>query len=485
MNFTVSSLLELVPDATPAEQSLIEKAFTYAIQAHEGQQRHSGEPYVHHTFEVACILAKMRADVPTIIAGLLHDVLEDTSATEKDLESMFGSEILSLIQGVTKLGHLKYKGVARHAESLRKFFIASASDIRVVAIKLADRLHNISTLEHVPKEKQHRIALETLEIHARLADRLGMGKMKAQLEDLAFPFAYPDECERTKKIIAEYTTMGESHLEMVAKNLGEELEIMEAKVTKLNYRVKHLYSVWQKLAHNDYDISKILDIFALRIIVPTVSDCYQSLGIIHGLYKPLPGRFKDYIAIPKPNGYQSLHTTVFDGQGGIVEIQIRTQEMHTEAEYGIYSHVGYKESTRHNVTGSKTNWTKELLEAQKDLQDSKDFLNHLKLDFFQERVFVYTPKGDVIELPRGASALDFAYAIHSEIGNHTTGAKTNGKMVSLDTQLNQGDIVEIQTSEKQKPNRKWLEFCKTSFAKHQIRKYFKEHGGMMDRMFIK
>jgi GTP pyrophosphokinase len=302
---------------------------------------------------------------------------------------------------------------------------------------------------------------------------------------LAFPFAYPDEYEQTKKLIADYTALGEDHLENVARNLTEELEILEAKITKLNYRVKHLYSVWQKLVHHNYDISKIHDIFALRIIVPTVSDCYQALGIIHVLYKPLSGRFKDYIALPKPNGYQSLHTTVFDGMGGILEIQIRTEQMHDEAEYGIMTaHVGYKESTRHNIAKNKTGWTQELLEAQRNLEKPEDFLKHLKLDFFQERVFVYTPKGDVIELPRGASTIDFAYAIHSDIGNHMSSAKINGKMVSMDTKLEQGDIVEILHSDKQKPNRKWIDMCKTTFARSHIKKYLKEHGGVMDKMFL-
>ena len=486
MTRSVDEILNLLPNLDTNDQDTIVRAFNYAQQAHDHQKRNSGEPYFHHTIEVAKILATMNADTATIAAGLLHDVLEDTETTEEELIQEFGSEIVTLVSGVTKLGHLKYQGTIRHAESLRKFFIASAHDIRVVTIKLADRLHNISTLEHVPVEKRQRIAIETLEIYARLADRLGMGKLKAQLEDLAFPFAYPDEYDQTKKMIADYTALGEHHLEKVATNLQEELEILEAQISKLNYRVKHLYSVWQKLVHHNYDMTKIHDIFALRIIVPTVSDCYQALGIIHGLYKPLPGRFKDYIALPKPNGYQSLHTTVFDGLGGILEIQIRTEQMHDEAEYGIMtSHVGYKETTRHNIVKSKTGWTQELLEAQRNLEKPEDFLKHLKLDFFEERVFVYTPKGDVIELPRGASTIDFAYAIHSDIGNHVTGAKINGKMVSLDTTLEQGDIVEILHNEKQRPNRKWIDMCKTTFAKSHIKKYLKEHGGMMDKMFLK
>jgi GTP pyrophosphokinase len=347
----------------------------------------------------------------------------------------------------------------------------------VVVIKLADRLHNVRTLAHVHPDKQRRIAIETLEIYARLADRLGMGKMKAQLEDGAFPFAYPDEYKRVQDILTDFTSHGEEHLNQVAQNLNEELRILDAHVTSLNYRVKHLYSLWEKLKQNDYEIEKIFDIFALRILVPTVSDCYQALGIIHGLYKPVPGKFKDYIALPKKNGYQSLHTTIFDGSGGIVEVQIRTEEMHREAEYGIYSHVGYKEQNKGIVGGAthrKLHWTQELLEAQKHIEKPEDFLKHLKLDFFEERVFVYTPTGDVVELPRGASVIDFAYAIHSDIGNHIFGAKINRKMVPLETVVQQGDIIEILTSDKNHPNRKWLDVCKTTLAKQQIRRYLKE-----------
>ena len=487
MEHTVEELIKCIPNPTEADKDLISRGFLFSQKAHTNQERNSGEPYFNHLFATACILAKMNADATTITAGLLHDVLEDTQITEEELRNEFGDEVVFLVQGVTKLGHLKYKGVARHAESLRKFFIASAHDIRVVIIKLADRLHNISTLAHVPTEKQHRIAIETLEIYARLADRLGMGKIKTQMEDLAFPFAYPDEYARTMELLKEFTTATEPHLAQVAETLREELTILDAQITRLDYRVKHLYSLWQKLKVNEYDITKIYDILALRIIVPTVSDCYQALGIIHGLYKPIPGRFKDYIALPKPNGYQSLHTAVFDGTGEMIEIQIRTESMHEEAEYGIASHLHYKEIGK-NVSQKKivanTDWTRELLEAQKNMDNPEDFLKHLHLDFFEKRVFVYTPKGDVIELPEGATCIDFAYAIHSDIGNHMNGAKINGKLVAMDTVLERGDVVQILHSEKQKPNRKWLDLCKTTMAKHHIRRYLKEHGGMMDKVLL-
>lgn len=488
MNHTASEITELMKDADGASRALIEKAFAFSESAHKTQERNSGEPYFEHVFSVAQILARMDADAVTIAAGLLHDVLEDTDISESELRAQFGDEIVFLVEGVTKLGHLKYQGVIRHAESLRKFFIASAHDIRVVVIKLADRLHNISTLEHIPLQKQHRIAIETLEIYARLADRLGMGKIKTQLEDMAFPFAYPDEYNRTLALLKEYTNATEPHLARMAETLREELDILEAQISRLDYRVKHLYSLWQKLKVNDYDITKIYDILALRILVPTVGDCYQALGIIHSLYKPLPGRFKDYIALPKPNGYQSLHTAVFDGTGEMIEIQIRTETMHEEAEYGIASHLYYKEIGKNAAPQkilNKTDWTRDLLEAQKTMDNPEEFLKHLQLDFFEERVFVYTPKGDVIELPEGSTTIDFAYAVHSAIGDHITSAKINGKMVSLDTQLSRGDIVEIIHNEKQKPTRKWLDMCKTSFAKSHIKKYLKEHGGMMDKMFLK
>ncbi len=482
MNYPVEELLAIKPDLPMEDQALIRLAFDYGSKAHVEQKRNSGEPYFSHVFETAKILAQMNADAVTISAGLLHDVLEDTETTDEELRGVFGNEIVTLVEGVTKLGHLKYKGVARHAESLRKFFIASAHDIRVVAIKLADRLHNVSTLEHVPAEKQRRIALETLEIYARLADRLGMGKIKAQLEDGAFPFAYPEEHKKTKQVLDAFTTSGEEHLTKVAETLGEELRILDANITSLNYRTKHAYSLWNKLKVFDYDQTKIFDIYALRVLVPTIGDCYQALGIIHGLYKPVPGKFKDYIAVPKPNGYQSLHTAIFDGQGSVMEVQIRTEEMHKEAEYGIYSHVGYKEGGR-TASGSnnpnpnkKISWTQELLEAQRHIENPEDFLKHLKLDFFKEKVFVYTPKGDVIELPKGASVIDFAYAIHSDIGNHIFGAKINGKMIPLETQVSQGDIVEILRTDKSKPSRKWLDLCKTTLAKQHIRKYLNEHG---------
>jgi GTP pyrophosphokinase len=481
---------KILPETTPeAEKDFILQAIDFAVHAHNGQQRSSGQPYVVHVIEVAKILVSMRADTATIIAGILHDTLEDTETTPEELEKLFGPEIVFLVQGVTKLGHLKYKGVERHVESLRKFFIASSEDIRVVMIKLADRLHNMQTLQHIRTDKQKRIALETLEIHARLADRLGMGKIKTQLEDLAFPYVYPQEYEKTLELLHQVTSASESHLEHVAKTLHEELQILDAEVDAVDYRIKHLYSLWKKLKHFNYDIEKIYDILALRVIVPTVADCYHALGIIHSLYKPIPSRFKDYIALPKPNGYQSLHTAILDGKGEIIEIQIRTADMHTEAEYGIASHSVYKETGKSeklvHSQSKKHNWARDLLHIKQNMTSSHDFVSTMKLDFFDERLFVYTPKGDVIELPRGATVIDFAYAIHSEIGNTLSSAKVNSKMAPLHTILKQSDMVEVFHNEKSRPSRKWITICKTHLAKHHIRKYLQEHGSIMDKFFTK
>ena len=343
------------------EISMINLAYQTGLKAHAGQMRKSGEPYFNHCICTAMNIARQKMDYETICAGLLHDTLEDTEYKKEEMQKDFGETITNLVEGVTKLGHVRYQGVERHVESLRKFFIAMSDDIRVVVVKLCDRLHNIQTLEYVREDKRKRIAMETLEIHARLADRLGMGRLKAELEDGAFPYVYPVEYKRTLDIInnikenlpSENTSISsEEVLEKVADNLNEELKILEVNIERVDHRVKHLYSLWQKLKKYDYDVSKIHDIIALRIIVPNISDCYQALGVVHGLYKPKPNRFKDYIAVPKPNGYQSLHTTIFTGDGETVEVQIRTKNMHEEAEFGIASHLHYKEIGK-NISADK------------------------------------------------------------------------------------------------------------------------------------
>lgn len=428
-------IFELLPDIKQSDKELITRACNFAKKAHEGQLRKSGEPYYNHVFATGYNLATLKMDAETIAAGIMHDVLEDTLVTHEEMSAEFGEHITKLVEGVTKLGKLRYSGTERHVESLRKFFVAMADDIRVVVIKLCDRLHNIQTLEHVSLEKQKRIALETLEIHARLADRLGMGRLKAQLEDAAFPYVYPEEYKKTVELFEGLRPITDEQLEKVVEKLQEELVTFDVEIERIDYRVKHLYSLWQKLKRYKMDDSKIHDVVALRIIVPTISDCYQALGVIHGLYRPIPGRFKDYVAVPKPNGYRSLHTTIFLGEGHALEIQIRTKEMHNEAEYGIASHLSYKELGK-NISKEeivkKTNWTKDLLEWQKDVGQHEEFMKNLKSDFFEKRVFVFTPQGDVIDLPEGSSPIDFAYAVHSDIGDHVSGAKVNGRLVPLE-----------------------------------------------------
>ncbi len=481
-------IFALLPDLSEEGKTLIKKACAFAEQAHSGQLRKSGEPYYNHVFATGVNLAMLKMDADTIAAGVMHDVLEDTAVTNGEMTEEFGEHITKLVEGVTKLGKLRYTGAERHVESLRKFFVAMADDVRVVAIKLCDRLHNIQTLEHVSPEKQKRIALETLEIHARLADRLGMGRLKAQLEDAAFPYVYPEEYKKTVQIFEAMKPISNEQLEKVVNTLKEDLSIFDVEIERIDHRVKHLYSLYQKLKRYKMDESKVYDIFALRIIVPTVSDCYQALGVIHGLYRPFPGRFKDYIAVPKPNGYKSLHTTIFAGDGSTLEIQIRTQEMHLEAEYGIASHLSYKELGKGKGKEEiikKTGWTKELLEWQKDVDKHKDFMKNLREDFFESRVFILTPKGDVIDLPDGSTPIDFAYAVHSDIGDHVAGAKINGKLVPLDTKLNNRDVVEIEVKDSACPKRKWIDMTKTTLAKRKIRNYIKEHGSALEKLLTR
>lgn len=469
---TLQKLLTIYKNPSDETIRLISKAYNFAKQAHEGQKRFSGEPYFNHAFATAYKLAELGMDTETIAAGFLHDTIEDGAATEEVLRKEFGDEIAFLVEGVTKLGKLRYQGIERHTESLRKLFFAMAKDIRVLIIKLADRFHNVQTLGHVRKEKQKRIALETLEIYAPFANRLGMGELKGTLEDAAFPFAYPEPYRDITEQLRDRKNIKQKHLEKINRTLQKELAVHGITDFKTDYRIKHTYSTYQKLLKKEKDIEKIYDIAALRIIVGSVEECYKTLGIIHSLWRPLPGRIKDYIAFPKPNGYQSIHTTIFTGDGDIVEIQIRTEVMHQEAEYGIAAHFAYKEervSPNSNALNKRLRWVKQLSEWQKQVHESKEFLENLRMDFFEHRVFVFTPQGDVIDLPENASPIDFAYAIHSDIGNHASGAKVNGKFTSLDTPLKNGDIVEIITKKSSMPNQKWLQYVKTTLARKQIR----------------
>lgn len=461
---------------TPSKEDKvwIKRAYGFAEAAHDGQKRASGEPYFNHVLEVSKILAEYGMDTKTIIAGLLHDTIEDTKVTEEDVEKEFGEDVLFLVNGVTKLGKVKYRGEERHVESLRKFFVAMAEDARVIIIKLADRLHNVRTLAHLPADKAKRIALETIEIHAPMANRLGMWRLKGELEDLAFPYAFPKEFQETKDLLQKKTESDQAHMDAIYKALKKELASQGVKVLDSSYRMKGLYSLYKKLKKKDMDIDKIYDIMALRVIVPTIEDCYRVLGIIHGVWKPIPGRIKDFIALPKPNGYKSIHTTIFTGGGGVAEIQVRTPEMHDQAEFGIAAFFAYKEGFK--KTDKHRNWIEQFKELQKNVAKPSAFLNNLKIDFFSKRIFVFTPKGAVIDLPEESSVIDFAYAVHSNIGDHASGAKVNGKYSKLDTILHNGDIVLIETNEKSVPNSKWLDTAKTTLARRHIKKYVDENS---------
>ena len=474
----VKEIFDLIGKVNKKDGELISKAYELASRAHEGQKRLSGEPYFVHVFETAKTLAKLGMDAQTIAAGLLHDTLEDTPVTEEEIKKEFGEDILFLIKGVTKLGSLKYRGHDRHVESLRKFFIAMANDLRVVIIKFADRLHNLRTLEYAPEEKRHRIAVESIEVYAPLANRLGMGKLKGDLEDAAFPFAFPKEYMQIEEIIKEKKGLYEKYLTEVSEKLKSELRKNKIKVVEINYRIKHKYSLYKKLLKYNMDIDKIYDIVALRVVVDTVEECYRVLGLVHSLWNPLPGRIKDYIALPKPNGYRSIHTTIFTGLGGIAEIQIRTEEMHAEAAYGIAAHFAYKEQGEKKVRDDKDKfkWIEELKELKYSPDDPKNFFNHLKMDFFNDRIFIFTPQGDVIDMPEDSTPIDFAYAIHSDIGDHTSGAKINGKMSTIFSKLKNGDIVEIATKKDAHPSSKWLENAKTAIAKKHVKSYLEKNS---------
>ncbi|OGI61034.1 hypothetical protein A2814_03550 [Candidatus Nomurabacteria bacterium RIFCSPHIGHO2_01_FULL_38_19] len=459
------------------EEELITKAYKLAESAHAGQKRLSGEPYFVHVFETAKAIAQLGMDAQTIVAGLLHDVLEDTKITEKEIEKEFNKDILFLIKGVTKLGTLKYSGYERHVESLRKFFMAMANDLRVVIIKLADRLHNLKTLEFMREDKRYRIAMESINVYAPLANRLGMGRLKGEIEDAAFPYAYPKEYTQMEEILKEKKELYQKYLIEVSEKLKKELQKNKIEF-EINQRVKHKYSLYKKLLKYDMDIEKIYDIVALRIIVANVEECYRVLGIIHSIWNPLPGRIKDYIAIPKPNGYRSIHTTIFTGSGEVAEIQIKTKEMHLESAYGIAAHFAYKEydKKKKNNEQLKFKWIEDLKNLNYSPDEPKKFIEQLKTDFFNDRIFIFTPKGDVVDLPEDSSPIDFAYEIHSDIGNHIAGVKINGKMSQIFSKLKNGDIVEIIKNKNSNPSNKWLEHIKTTIARKHIRSYLEKHS---------
>lgn len=482
---TIDALIELVKsyDAN-AKIDQVRHAYEFAKDAHEGQKRATGEPYIIHPLATAFNLAEMHLPAPIIIAGLLHDVPEDTEKTLEDVRNEFGEDIESMVAGITKLGKIKYRGIERYIENLRKMFLSMAADVRVVFIKFADRLHNLETLDAIPPKKQYRIALESLEIFAPIANRLGMGEMKGRLEDASFKYVYPKEYEWVRQISHTGREGKEEYLERVMKLTQETLEDAGVKQVTVQGRAKHLYSLYRKLLKNDRNIARIYDLIAVRIIVDDVADCYAALGIIHSRWRPLKGRIKDYIAQPKPNGYRSLHTTVFCEDGEIVEFQIRTHEMHAVNEYGIAAHWTYDEHGKISIKGLSNEqrppeWVHELANVQHELSatDRKKYLQSLeemKIDVFKDRIFVFTPKGDVIDLPEESTVVDFAYAIHTDIGNQCTAAKVNETNVSLDQVLKNGDMVEISVDKSRKgPNPDWLKFVKTRYAKSKIKQYAK------------
>ena len=466
------------------DTSMIEKAYRIARDAHEGQVRKSGEPYIIHPLCVGIILADLELDKETIVAGLLHDVVEDTVMTTEEITQEFGAEVALLVDGVTKLGQLNYSAdkVEVQAENLRKMFLAMAKDIRVILIKLADRLHNMRTLKYMPPHKQKEKARETMDIYAPIAQRLGISKVKIELDDLSLKYLEPEVYYDLVEKINLRRSEREAFVSEIVNGVRDQIENAGIHA-QIDGRVKHFFSIYKKMVNQDKTLDQIYDLFAVRIIVDTVKDCYASLGIIHEMYKPIPGRFKDYIAMPKPNMYQSLHTTLIGPNGQPFEIQIRTFEMHRTAEYGIAAHWKYKEasnSSKANVTQQeeeKMSWLRQILEWQRDMSDNKEFLSLLKsdLDLFSESVYCFTPAGDVKTLPNGSTPIDFAYNVHSAVGNKMVGARVNGKLVPIDYVIKNGDRIEIITSQNSKgPSRDWLKVVKSTQAKNKINQWFKQ-----------
>lgn len=457
---------------------LVKRAYEFAKNAHAGQKRKNGEPYISHCVAAAESVAEWGLDEATIAAALLHDVVEDTGHSIGEIKKEFGEEVSFLVDGVTKIGKVRYSGIEAKVENLRKFILYLSQDIRVILVKLADRLHNMKTLYALPPHKQKRIALETMEIYAPLAYRLGMQKLSGELEDLAFPYLYPQEYKWLIENVKERFEERERYSQRVRPVIESELKSNSIQAIKIDSRAKRYTSLYKKLLRYDMNIESIYDLVAIRIIVPTVEDCYAALGIVHKMWPPLPHRFKDYIALPKGNGYRSLHTTVFGPENKITEIQIKTEQMHEEAENGIAAHFAYQQ-----VKGSKAYlerlaafadkkelaWINQLRNWQKDFTNPEDFVQSLKIDFFQDRILTLTPKGEVIDLPLGSTPVDFAYQIHTEIGNHCAGAKINGKIASLDHKLKSGDVVEIIIQKNKNPSEAWLAFVHTGAAKNHIR----------------
>lgn len=470
----------------------ISQAYEVARKAHEGQKRKSGEDYFVHCVETAAILVNMGLGSVTISAALLHDVPEDTEITSEEVEKEFGKEIAFIVDGVTKLGHVRLKGSMEeyYLDNLRKMFMAMAADIRVILIKLADRLHNMRTLEALPEKKRFRIAKETMEVFVPIANRFGIGEIKGELEDLAFKFLEPEKYEYVVELETEAYKSRSQYVKSAINELKKELKNSGIKLIDVHGRAKRYYRLYKKLEKYDMDVEKIYDLVAIRMVVPTVASCYETLGIVHKKYKPLIGRIKDYISLPKPNGYKSIHTTVFGPEGKILEIQIRTERMHDEAEYGIAAHWIYtqgrswtdivlrREPKATEIPEKELEWVQQLKHWHTETGGQTDeFWRSIKFDFFKNHIFAFTPSGDVIELPEGATPIDFAYRIHSEVGDRAMGAKANGKMISLDSVIHNGDLIDIVTSKDKKlPSRDWLRFVKTAHAQAKIKNTLRKSG---------
>lgn len=474
---TSQELIRRVQEYHPgADVDLIARAYAYADEAHKGQTRKSGDPYFSHPISVAEVIIELRLDAASVIAGLLHDVVEDTLATNEDIEREFGAEVAFLVDGVTKLSKINFASKEdRQAENFRKMLIAMARDIRVLLVKLCDRLDNMRTLEHMKPEAQDRIARETMEIYAPLANRLGIARFKSELEDLSFKYLEPQAyADLNQKILGSKADRD--------KYTADVSKILMAKLAEQGFaadvtgRAKHFYSIWRKMQAQQCDFDQVYDVIAFRVLVESVADCYATLGVIHSQYTPVPGRFKDYVALPKPNMYQSLHTTVIGPGRERIEVQIRTHEMHRVAEQGIAAHWRYKERNSGGIDprdAARFGWLRQLMEFQKDMKDPAEFLESVKVDLFQDEVYVFTPKGDVRVFPRGSTPIDFAYAIHSEVGDHCSGSRVNGAIVPLRYKLRNGDVVEVMTNPNQHPNKDWLDFVTTSRAKSRIRSYLR------------
>jgi len=474
VSLTLEQLEQRVLAYNPAaDLALLRRAYDFAAKSHSGQMRNSGEPFIAHPVEAAGVLAELHLDMPTLVAGLLHDTVEDSDATVAQVKAEFGEEVAALVDGVTKLGKIKFDTRDEaQSQNLRKLLIAMAKEIRVILIKLADRLHNMRTIEFLPPERQREKAIETMDIYAPLAHRLGISQVKWELEDLAMKVLEPQKYQQIQRLVADSRTAREAYLKQVIDELTSELEAVGIHA-EISGRPKHFYSIYQKMSQKGKDFNEIYDLIALRIIVASVKDCYGALGTVHSMWKPVPGRFKDYVAMPKFNMYQSLHTTVIGPAGRPLELQIRTEEMHRTAEYGIAAHWRYKEGGRGDETfDERLAWLRQMLEWQTELKDPREFMEALKIDLFEDEVFVFTPKGDVVSLRKGSTPIDFAYQIHTEIGNHTVGAKANGSIVPLGYELQMGDRMEIMTNKNSGPSRDWLNIVRTSSARSKIRSYF-------------